>query len=102
MKQKIKRFSYNQLCVLAIFLAHAQTVLTLAELERGTGLRGKSLGGVLSALSRTTFRSVPLIEPAGTSGVGKGLRWVLNASLLNLDEARTETHRLLKLYRETV
>ncbi len=73
-------------------------VVTVNQLEKKSKLKGKSLGGVLSALSRTKFRDISLIEPVGQAREGTGLRWLLNERLLNVSQAKIEVSKLLKTY----
>jgi len=98
MKNKIKRLTYNQLVVLQVFLACVGKAVTMAQIEKKTHLSGKSLGGVISSLSRTQFRSIPLIEPVGASLDRSGLRWMINDRILDVKETTTEIRRLLGFY----
>ena len=98
MLNKLRRLSYNQLVVLSVFLVVVNKVLTVKEVEKKTKLKGKSLGGVLSALSRTKFRGLSLIEPVGKAKDGKGLRWMLNKKVLDVSKAKLEINKLLKTY----
>ena len=72
--------------------------MTVNQLESKTKLTGKSLGGVLSSLSRTKFRSISLIEQVGRARDGVGLRWKLQTSILDVDKAKKEVNQLLKSY----
>jgi|APSaa5957512576_1039674.scaffolds.fasta_scaffold18703_3 hypothetical protein len=98
MQNKLRRLSYNQLVVLGVFLSLVGKVVTVNQLESKTKLTGKSLGGVLSSLSRTKFRSISLIEPVGRARDGVGLRWKLQTSILDVDKAKKEVNQLLKSY----
>lgn len=98
MQNKLKRLSYNQLLILKVFLGAGGRIVTSNQLEKKTRLRGKSLGGVLSALSRTRFREISLIEPVGKARQGTGLRWLLNERLLKAKQAKNEVNKLLKTY----
>lgn len=98
MQGKLRRLSYNQLLVLGVFLSGSEKVWNVKNLERKSGLKGKSLGGVLSALTRTKFRGIRLIEPLGRSRDGTGLRWRLQKKSLNVAEAKKEVSSLLKTY----
>jgi hypothetical protein len=100
MLNKIKRLSYNQLLILSAFLKKDGSVVTLSYLEKSTKIAGKSLGGVISSLSRTHFRSLNLIEPVGADMSGSGLRWILNDKVLDGVSAKAEVARLLKLYQK--
>jgi hypothetical protein len=98
MNNKLKRLSYNQLVVLGSFLSATKRVLEVKVLEKKSGLKGKSLGGVLSALSRTKFRGISLIEPVGRALDGQGLRWQMNTNILDITKAKEEVSKLLKTY----
>lgn len=98
MNNKLKRLSYNQLVVLGSFLSASKRVLEVKFLENKSGFKGKSLGGVLSALSRTKFRGISLIEPVGRAMDGQGLRWQLNTNVLDITKAKEEVNNLLKSY----
>jgi len=98
MNNKIKRLSFNQLRVLKVFLVSGDKILTVGELERKADIKGKSLGGVLSALSRNQFRGLSLIEPVGGPKEGSGLRWQLNQKSLDIKQAKLTVEQLLKTY----
>ncbi|MEA3354869.1 MAG: hypothetical protein U9Q63_00065 [Patescibacteria group bacterium] len=98
MLNKLRRLSYNQLVVLLAFLQLNGKAGTVDGLEKKTKLKGKSLGGVLSALSRTKFRGISLIEPVGKARDGKGLRWLLNKKVLDVSKAKLEVNKLLGTY----
>jgi hypothetical protein len=98
MNNKLKRLSYYQLLVLGCFLSAKKRVLEVKFLEGKSGLMGKSLGGVLSALSRTKFRGISLIEPVGRAMNGQGLRWQMNTNILDITKAKEEVGKLLKSY----
>lgn len=73
-------------------------IFNVKYLEKESGLKGKSLGGVLSALSRTRFRGIPIIEPLGRSRDGVGLRWQLQEKILDVTQAQKQVNQLLKTY----
>ena len=98
MHEKLRRLSYNQLDVMLVFLVAKDKVVTVKKLEKETKLKGKSLGGVLSALSRTKFRNISLIEPVGRSRDGQGLRWQLNQRFSDISKSKQEVSKLLKTY----
>lgn len=98
MNKKFARFSFSQLLLLQYLLAHAFEVLTVSQIAKHTPLKSKVLGGVLSSLSRTKFRGISLIEPLGRAQDGGGLRWRLNATLIDVNEAKKEVRRLLASY----
>lgn len=94
----MSRFSYRQLALLAYMLANAASVLTVNQIAKHTSLKSKTLGGVLSSLSRTKFRGISLIEPLGKAQDGGGLRWRLNTTIIDVNEAKKEVRRLLATY----
>ncbi|KKU20991.1 MAG: hypothetical protein UX38_C0009G0016 [Microgenomates group bacterium GW2011_GWC1_46_16] len=98
MQNKIARLSYNQLLLLAYFLQGGEKILTVRQMEAGTPLKKKVLGGVLSSLSRTRFRGISLIEPMGKAQDKVGLRWKLNTQILDLIKTKKEVARLLASY----
>ena len=78
--------------------AKQNKIFNVKYLEKESGLKGKSLGGVLSALSRTRFRGIPIIEPLGGSRDGVGLRWQLQEKILDVTQAQKQVNQLLKTY----
>lgn len=98
MNKRLARLSHNQLMILKCFLDQPKQVLTQKQLEQKTRLRGKSLGGVLSALSRSRFRGINLIEPMGRSSAGPGLRWALNSGSIPVAEAKADVAHILNTY----
>lgn len=98
MKNKLTRFSFNQLVLLQYLLSQVDKVVTIKQMTQNTHLKSKTLGGVLSSLSRTRFRGISLIEPLGKAQDGGGLRWKLNNAVLNIVEAKKEVRRLLSTY----
>ena len=98
MWSKLARLSYAQLVLLFWFVQHPNKPGTVAELSKQTKIKGKTLGGVLSSLSRTKYRGLSLIEPWGRAKSGSGLRWKLNSSLGSLVDAKKEVARLIAAY----
>lgn len=98
MINKLKRFSYSQLILLQYFLKHDGEIVTVADIEKHTPLEDKSLGGVLSSLTRTSIKGERLIEPLGKALDGVGLRWKLNSRIIDIEETRREIRRLLATY----
>lgn len=100
MQGRLRRLSYNQLLILGVFLRSVKQnkIFNVKYLEKESGLKGKSLGGVLSALSRTRFRGIPIIEPLGRSRDGVGLRWQLQEKILDVTQAQKQVNQLLKTY----
>lgn len=97
MWSKLARLSQAQLALLYWFVQHPDRPGSVIELSKQTKIKGKALGGVLSSLSRTKYRGLPLIEPWGRAK-GGGLRWKLNGSLESLNSAKKEVARLLATY----
>ena len=98
MWSKLSRLSYNQLVVLGWLAAHPAEFGEVRSLARATPLKSKSLGGVLSSLSRAKFRGLSLIEPWGRAKSGPGLRWKMNESLVKSGDIKKEVTRLLSQY----
>lgn len=98
MINKLKHFSYHQLLLLKVFLANPGKTYTIKELTKLTQISGKSLGGVISSLSRSRFRGNSLIEPFGRATDGSGLRWKLNKLAIETEPAKKEVRRLLTTY----
>ena len=84
--------------VLGVFLEAGGKIVTARQLEKKVKLKGKSLGGVISSLSRTRFRDISLIEPMGKDLKGLGLRWLLNERVINISQAKKEVNRMLRSY----
>ena len=99
MHKKLRRFSYHQLQVMQVFLNAAQRVVTLSELEKKTKLKGKSLGGIISSLSRTQVNGVSLIEPVGKDKETTGLRWMLNSQLIDIPRTKKQIIKLLQYFK---
>ena len=99
MHNKIARLSYGQLVLLNWFLGHPKSYGTVEQLEKNTPLKSKSLGGVLSSLSRTKFRGISLIEPYGKATHGGGLRWKLSRAIGDITKTKREVRRMLATYK---
>lgn len=98
MWSKLARLSYGQLVLLLWFVQHPNQTGSVSELSKQTKISGKALGGVLSSLSRTKYRGLPLIEPWGRAVGGSGLRWKLNNQIGSIKEAKNEIARLVATY----
>lgn len=61
------------------------------------GLKGKSLGGIFSSLSRQKIGKESLILPWGRSEAGRGLRWKLNTRVVEVKEFRSIIKEVLSL-----
>lgn len=98
MWSKLSRLSYGQLVLLLWFVQHPNKTGSVSELAKHTKIKGKALGGVLSSLSRTKYRGLPLIEPWGRAVDDTGLRWKLNKQLGSVVDAKKEIARLVATY----
>lgn len=98
MWNKLSRLSYNQLLLLSWFLRHPNEFGEVNKIAKETNLMSKSLGGVLSSLSRNKFRGVPMIEPWGRAKSGPGLRWKLTINTDKMVDLKKEVQRLLSMY----
>lgn len=88
-------FSFNQLKVLKVLIDSSQTPVSVAQISQKTNLKGKSLGAVLSSLSRN---KTPLIRPAGKALSGGGLRWQINTQLIDPLKTLTTVKQILSTY----
>lgn len=98
MDKKIARYSYNQLKVLLVFLNSASQAVTIDLLEQKVKIKGKSLGALLSSLSRTRFRNQSLILPVGKAPQTSGLRWLINTKIIDLKTTKKQVHQLLSTF----
>lgn len=98
MLHKLAHFSFYQLVLLRYLLKNAGKTVTVKEISKHTMLEDKSLGGVLSSLSRTKYRGVSLLEPQGRAVDSSGLRWRLNTKAIEVEAAKKEVQRLLLTY----
>lgn len=57
------------------------------------GVRGKSLGGVFSSISRQRINGKPIVEPWGKNG--RGLRWKLNEKVITNKDLKNNLRELL-------
>lgn len=99
MWSKLSRLSYNQLLLLSWFLKHPNEFGEVNKIAKETKLVSKSLGGVLSSLSRSKFRGIPMIEPWGRAKNGPGLRWKLSNTTHTMIDSKKEVQRLLSKYK---
>ncbi|GAB4026673.1 MAG: hypothetical protein Fur0011_2850 [Candidatus Microgenomates bacterium] len=80
------------------FVQHPNQTWSVTELSKQTKISGKALGGVLSSLSRTKYRGLPLIEPWGRAVGDTGLRWRLNQAIGSIRGVKNEIARLVATY----
>jgi len=74
--------SLNQLKALEVLVASKSGLVEADDTSKTVGLKGKSLGGVFSSLSRQNIDGQALVLPHGRSVGGRGLRWVLNEKVI--------------------
>ena len=78
--------SLSQLKALAVLAASKNGIVEAEDTSKKLGLKGKSLGGVFSSLSRQQINGESLVLPRGRSVGGRGLRWVLNEKLISREK----------------
>ena len=81
-ENRLHRLSLNQLRALQVLAKSSKGIVSSTFSGKKIGIKGKSLGGVFSSLSRQKINSEPLIVAWGKSADGRGLRWRLNESLI--------------------
>ena len=94
----LSRMSKNQLLIMRYLLGRPETIVTTREIAKRTGIVEKSLGGVLSALSRKVIKNERLIDVMGRDGVF-GLRWKLNSKAITILLAEKIVRSLILSYK---
>lgn len=89
----------NQLMVMKYLVSRGREIVTQKDIAKRTLITAKQLGGVLSALSRTNYQGLRLIEPMGRDAKSRTLRWRLNTKLVNPVLADKEIKALIVGYR---
>lgn len=92
-ENRLHRLSPNQLRALQVLAKSSKGIVSSTFSGNKIGIKGKSLGGVFSSLSRQKIDAKPLIIAWGKSADGRGLRWRLNVKLIS-------KKRLLKIVSE--
>ena len=92
---KIRRLSLRQLKALAFLCQNEKGLGSSTAAGERIGVKGKSLGGVFSSLSRQKIKGEPLILPFGRSEDGRGLRWRLNTKLISIKDLKALVGELL-------
>jgi hypothetical protein len=87
-EKKVRRLSVNQLKALLVLASDKNGVATSDLVGDKLGFKGKSLGGLLSSLSRQNVVGKSLIYPLGRSISGRGLRWKLNSEIVSVEELK--------------
>lgn len=85
---KIYRLSLSQLRALEVLVESKSGIIEADDSIKLVGLKGKSLGGVFSALSRQKIGKESLILPWGRTEGGRGLRWKLNTNVVEVKKLR--------------
>lgn len=73
-------------------------IIESVETSANLKLKGKSLGGVFSALSRQMVNGQPLVLPMGRGVKGRGIRWKLNQNLISAKDLLAATKEVLESY----
>lgn len=85
--------SVNQLKALEVLAGSRDGIIEANDSVEEVGLKGKSLGGIFSSLSRQKIGEESLILAWGRAKGGRGLRWKLNTELIDKE-------KLLKVIKE--
>lgn len=93
---KIHRLSPNQLRALNLLAKNPKGIIYSSVSGAKIGLKGKSLGGLFSSLSRQLIGGERLVIPWGRPQAGGGLNWKLNTSLISQSELLKLTTSLLE------
>jgi len=95
--RKIRRMSVSQLRALKVLAESEKGVIESSETSGQTKLKGKSLGGVFSSLSRQQIDGLYMIEAWGRSVSGRGLRWRLNPKTISRSELKRVVKEVLEV-----
>ena len=95
---KIRRMSINQLRALGVLAKSKNGIVESVETSKNVKLKGKSLGGVFSSLSRQMIGGQPLVLPMGRGLKGRGIRWKLNQNLISLKDLKAAVEEVLESY----
>ena len=85
LERKLRKTSLEQLSALLVFAHASNPTVTTAKISDSTSTAENSLGGILSALSRTKIDGESIILPVGKDK-NEGLRWRLNMNIAPRDE----------------
>lgn len=88
--------SLNQLRALKVLLISKDGIIEAEQSTDVTRLKGKSLGGIFSSLSRQKVDGQSLILAWGRAEAGRGLRWKLNTEVVDKEELLKIIINLLK------
>lgn len=100
-KKKLRKATTDNVSSIKLFL-ETDGVITYEQIEKVIGKKedmGRTIGGILSSLSRTNIEGEPLIIPLGPSNDSRRLLWKLNPAIIGNTEHRDE---LLKVTNEVL
>src|SRR4030043_2005181 len=100
-KKKLRKATTDNVSSIKLFL-ETENVVTYEQIEKAVGKKddmGRTIGGILSSLSRTNIESEPLIIPLGPSEDSRRLLWKLNPAIIKNPEHKEE---LLKAAEEVL
>ena len=90
--------SINQLRALRVLAKSKGGIVESEETSKSLKLKGKSLGGVFSSLSRQDINGQLLVLPMGRGLKGRGLRWKLNQNLISQQSLLRTVEEVLESY----
>ena len=100
LERKIRRLSLNQLKALALLCQQKDGLISSTKIGGKLGLKGKSLGGIFSSLSRQRMQGRPLIIPFGREPGGRGLYWRINPDLADPKDLYRLISSILKFWHQ--
>ena len=92
---KLHRLSPNQLRALLLLANSPKGIISSTDSGAKIGLKGKSLGGLFSSLSRQKILGERLVIAWGRPKAGRGLRWKLNQQVISQSELSKISSELL-------
>lgn len=101
LKKKLRKATTDNVSSIKLFL-ETGGVVTYEQIEKVINNKedmGRTIGGILSSLSRTNIEGEPLIIPLGPSDDSRRLLWKLNPAIIDNPEHRNE---LLKVTNEVL
>lgn len=100
-KKKLRKATTDNVSSIQLFL-ESDGIVTYEQIEKAIGKKedmGRTIGGILSSLSRTNIDGEPLIIPLGPSDDSRRLLWKLNPAIVGSTEHKQE---LLKVATEVL
>lgn len=91
-KKKLRKATTDNVSSIRLFL-ETEGVVTYEQIEKVVGKKddmGRTIGGILSSLSRTSIEGEPLIISLGPSEDSRRLLWKLNPAITENAEHRKE------------